>query len=82
MSDEERQRLVNNTDQRSTDCEGRPVDQEPTANGEDSEGEKLQFEDVPVYTTCPFCMEKIVTRTHFKSGKYTYWTSVCLCIFQ
>lgn len=53
----------------------------PTAGAESSE-EETAFEDVPVYITCPYCNEKIVTRTSFKSGKYTYWTSACLCIFQ
>ena len=27
------------------------------------------FEDVPVFTVCPYCCEKVVTKTHFKRGK-------------
>ena len=50
--------------------------------GAESSDAETAFEDVPLYITCPFCNEKIVTRTSFKSGKYTYWTSACLCIFQ
>lgn len=79
MSDEERQRLVHNAEERTPNGEKSLDD---TEQNEESNGDQLLFEDVPVYTTCPFCKEKIVTRTHFKSGKYTYWTSICLCIFQ
>jgi len=80
MSEEERQRLVYSAEGRAPN--GGTNTSDPTENNEDGGEEQLLFEDVPVYTTCPFCQEKIVTRTHFKSGKYTYWTSVCLCIFQ
>ncbi|XP_031563779.1 lipopolysaccharide-induced tumor necrosis factor-alpha factor homolog [Actinia tenebrosa] len=76
MSEEERQRLVGNADGSSSKFD------DSAANNEENIEDQLLFEDVPVYTTCPNCKEKIVTRTSFKRGKYTYWTSACLCIFQ
>ena len=27
------------------------------------------FEDVPVLTICPYCSQKVVTKTHFKRGR-------------
>ena len=27
------------------------------------------FEDVPVLTICPYCCQKVVTKTHFKRGR-------------
>ena len=27
------------------------------------------FEDVPVFTICPYCSSKVVTKTQFKRGK-------------
>ena len=77
MSDEERIHLV------SQEAEGDESEKLTTAgDGTESSDAETAFEDVPVYLTCPHCNEKIVTRTSFKSGKYTYWTSACLCIFQ
>lgn len=80
MSDEERIHLVS---QKACESEGssKPAAAGP-ADGAESSDAETAFEDVPVYVTCPYCHEKIVTRTSFKSGKYTYWTSACLCIFQ
>ena len=40
------------------------------------------FQEVPVYINCPFCNEKIVSRTRLKYGRWTYWATACLCIFQ
>lgn len=76
MSEEEKQHLVSNADGSSSKFD------DSSKIDKDNIDDQLLFEDVPVYTTCPNCNEKIVTRTSFKSGKYTYWTSACLCIFQ
>lgn len=40
------------------------------------------FQEVPVYTNCPFCEEKIVSRIRLKYGRWTYWATACLCLFQ
>lgn len=78
MSDEERIHLV--AQKQESDESAKPA---AGADGTESASDaETAFEDVPLYITCPYCNEKIVTRTSFKSGKYTYWTSVCLCIFQ
>lgn len=76
MSEEERTHLVSQKAEREDP-------ENLTTDGTESSGDaETAYEDVPVYVTCPHCNEKIVTRTNFKSGKYTYWTSACLCIFQ
>ncbi|XP_032218547.2 lipopolysaccharide-induced tumor necrosis factor-alpha factor homolog [Nematostella vectensis] len=77
MSDDEKVHLMNG----GGSTKGNSLSDGGSGDGEGGD-ENLKYEDVPVYTTCPFCQEKIVTRTSFKSGKYTYWTSACLCIFQ
>ncbi|KAL9986992.1 hypothetical protein ACROYT_G001225 [Oculina patagonica] len=79
MSDEERIHLVS---QKACESEESSKPAAGGADGAESSDAETAFEDVPVYITCPYCHEKIVTRTSFKSGKYTYWTSACLCIFQ
>ena len=79
MSDEERIHLVS---QKARQIEESAKPAAAGADGGESSDAETAFEDVPVYITCPYCHEKIVTRTSFKSGKYTYWTSACLCIFQ
>lgn len=33
---------------------------------------ETEFEDVPVLTICPFCQQKVVTKTHFDKKK-TIW---------
>ena len=76
MSEEERTHLVPQKAERE---ESENLTTDGTGCSGDAE---TAYEDVPVYVTCPYCNEKIVTRTNFKSGKYTYWTSACLCIFQ
>ncbi|EDO46067.1 predicted protein [Nematostella vectensis] len=77
MSDDEKVHLMNG----GGSTKGNSLSDGGSGDGEGGD-ENLKYEDVPVYTTCPFCQEKIVTRTSFKSGKYTYWTSACLCIFH
>jgi len=33
------------------------------------------FEDVPVFTVCPYCSSKVVTKTQFKKGK-KHWYDI------
>lgn len=40
------------------------------------------FQEVPVYINCPFCDEKIVSRTRLKYGRWTYRAAACLCLLQ
>ncbi|XP_057300632.1 cell death-inducing p53-target protein 1-like [Hydractinia symbiolongicarpus] len=40
-----------------------------------------KFEDVPVYTICPYCNQKVVTKTHFKRGRKNWYCCFCLPYF-
>lgn len=56
--------------------------QEISNEEEKPEYDESIFQEVPVYISCPYCTEKIVSKTRLKCGRWTYWTTACLCIFQ
>ena len=97
MEHDERQKLIGDQKEKrkakkqsnlGNDCQGEedpdevPMEPKITPGEEVPDDGSTGFQDVPVYITCPHCNEKVVTRTAFKSGKYTYWTTACLCVFQ
>ena len=73
MTSEERIHLVSQKVGEDEECT-----KQAGADGAESSDAETAFEDVPVYITCPYCHEKIVTRTSFKSGKSLTERSVSL----